>query len=927
MLTHPALAWEARYALTRIGTPDAYAAIGRQFDRLDPGELMRELEYAANVHALPVIERYLNSPDARVRRMMLDRLPEIFVPEAVALLPPLLADEDPSVRKSAREAALYVDRVLFWKSLTDLLPERVGASLFHVFRPTFFGAPLDRFLPLLRFVHGVGIVLSALLALALLLGRVRVVEPWRFDLFAAFLLLEGWVGDFLLLEFGRDPWLVIQLAAGCRLALLAGVLLQPREHLPNALAGRFERLLGASLWLLLPLLLVYTAPVLAAALRHAFHGAAWSLALLALFALVTVLVIEQWALRWSLLPRRAVSERRLSALIWIALSALLLIAMLAWSGHLRAQRAPRRRGLRARRRGAARVAAAGGAARPARQRADAATAAARAGRTLRRCRSRRTDRRAAAGGVVAVQAARGRLRAGDRRRGGAYGRLGRQGPRHAAGARGGAGRRGGGDTGDRAAGAGVDGGGAQRLRARRCLARRHRVAQHRLAAQARAAARAAARAGRAARVRRPGAAPWSRARGTGVAHRGRAAQRAGAARARMTAVRRLLLLALIVACGAAWSAQPRYTNDDAAQDVWLLENGLPETWTPALRRLLAPRRLERKAVASVLRRMDVLEGKDRVELGRALGTVTQDPRALAALAALAQDPDPAVARAASAALSRHAARMPSDPAAASRDAGGNARFSAREPDRQRSAQGPGERRSAQERDARRSATEQRRRAWLVAGALAGIVLGVTLFLLAFRLLMLKRFVRHLPPQKIRSAPAGLVAVQGTVEPHANRHTPHPYTGEICVVFDEIRHSFWVADDTGRILVEPQGAALLSEDGMLVPGERVLVVGTLRRSAPAGESAGAPRLARRDGSLTWFSRIVGWVVRVATGLFLGRNAARMMVLDARQCFWIWDDLDQRPFLAERETAGITAGLLFAGAWILVYVGAVLAPSAL
>ena len=334
LLTHPALAWEARYALIRIGTQDAYAAIARQFDRLDPQELMRELEYAANMNAVPLIERYLRSAAPNVRRMMLYKLPEIFVPEVAPLIAPLLADGDPSVRKAAREAALTMDRVLFWKGLTELLPERVGPSLFYAFRPTFFGAPLDHMLPPLRIVHGVGIALSALLALALMFGVVRVIEPYRFDLFAAFLLLEGFAGDFLLLEFGRDPWLLVQAATGCHLALLAGVLLQPREHLPGELAGRFERLMGASLWLLMPLLLVFTTPVLAAALRYAFHGAAWSLTLLALSALVTVLVVEQWALRWSLLPRRAASERRLAALIWIVLTILLVIAMLAWSDYL-----------------------------------------------------------------------------------------------------------------------------------------------------------------------------------------------------------------------------------------------------------------------------------------------------------------------------------------------------------------------------------------------------------------------------------------------------------------------------------------------------------------------------------------------------------------------------------------------------------------
>lgn len=230
-----------------------------------------------------------------------------------------------------------------------------------------------------------------------------------------------------------------------------------------------------------------------------------------------------------------------------------------------------------------------------------------------------------------------------------------------------------------------------------------------------------------------------------------------------------------------------------------------------------------------------------------------------------------------------------------------------------------------QRDAARTAPERSRRTWLVTGSLAGIVVGAMLFLLAFRLLMLKRLVQRLPVQKIRSAPAGLVAVQGRVETYRGQDTTHPLTGEKCVVFERTRCPFWVNDGIGRILVDPQGAELLSEDEMLVPGEQVLVVGTLQRSVPEGETSAQFSLARRDHDLTWFARIGGWVVRAATGVFLGRDAARMMFLDARQCFWIWDDLDERPFLAERETSGMTAGLLFAGAWILVFVAAILQPS--
>lgn len=565
--------------------------------------------------------------------------------------------------------------------------------------------------------------------------------------------------------------------------------------------------------------------------------------------------------------------------------------------------------------------------------------------------------------------------------------------------------------------------------------------------------------------------------------------------------RLVYLVVIFVLSAAAWGAAPGYRGDDAAQDIWLLENGSPETWVPAMRRLMAERFLHKKAVASVLRRMDALRGRDRIALCRALGTAWHDPRALDALLGLTRDPEAGVRRAARSTLAEQARHLPAglllrlavetgerqkeflrswqgrysdaealqrsrrkaattaqmkqlnaepafsvlaglaagaddvaktatealgllvdtrvedellrlaiagsqtallqlaergdarsfDPLVAWGRAGASrarndfdrkralesvghtfpALFLPRLIALYRAAADPSQKQEARwmieghvgsklldepaalqemrglagdpdeflrstavkvlgwerNRAAERSAPERARRAWLVAGSLAGIVLGVMIYLLAFRLLMLKRFVKHLPVQRIRSAPVGLVALQGKVQPHQDQQTMHPLTAEKCVVFEHTRFPFWVDDGTGRILVEPQGAALLSEDGMLVPGEQVLVAGMLQRGVPEGETSVQPYLARRDHELTWFARINGWVVRAVTGLFLGRDAARMMFLDQRQCFWIWDDLDERPFLAERETSGMTAGLLFAGAWILVFVGAVLVPPAL
>ena len=572
-------------------------------------------------------------------------------------------------------------------------------------------------------------------------------------------------------------------------------------------------------------------------------------------------------------------------------------------------------------------------------------------------------------------------------------------------------------------------------------------------------------------------------------------------------IRLVLLLALCLAGAAAPAAERRYSGDDAAQDVWLLENGAPETWVPAMRRLMGERHLPQLAVASVLRRMDALEGRDRVALCIALGTAIADPRAQAALLALAHDPADAVRGAAHATLAKRGSALAPETllALATEEGSERVRFlrawSTRygELNGVRSAPLTAARRAADasrrddaafaalsrmavdaDEQVARYATEalgllidtrvedllfergqagsiaamwqlayrgdarafeplvnrthvqaqgakrdwDRRKAWerlghnlpalflprlvalyrgagdaarkegaqltikghlglglladpvalreiralagdpddflrstarkvlqwernrqteraapkllrdhLLAGAAAaGIAVGLLIFLLAFRLLMLKRFVHGLPTQKIRSVPPGLVALKGEVRLHAEAYALHPFTGERCVIHEGERLPFWLQDDTGRVLVDPQGAALLSEDGVVLPGERVLVVGTFRKlaapsaegteTADGDESGTQPSMMRHDCELTWFTRAGGWLVRALTRVTLGRNAARMMFLDARQCFWIWDDLDERPFQAQREASAMTSGALFAGAWLLVIIGAIL-----
>jgi hypothetical protein len=110
--------------------------------------------------------------------------------------------------------------------------------------------------------------------------------------------------------------------------------------------------------------------------------------------------------------------------------------------------------------------------------------------------------------------------------------------------------------------------------------------------------------------------------------------------------------------------------------------------------------------------------------------------------------------------------------------------------------------------------------WAVVGAGAGIYL----FYRGFRLLQRKRLIMNTPSSKIRSASMGLVEVSGlAVGPYT---LPAPVTGVPCYFYrtiawqwkqngkssswvkaaDESMHvPFYLDDNTGRVLVDPQGA--------------------------------------------------------------------------------------------------------------------------
>jgi len=115
---------------------------------------------------------------------------------------------------------------------------------------------------------------------------------------------------------------------------------------------------------------------------------------------------------------------------------------------------------------------------------------------------------------------------------------------------------------------------------------------------------------------------------------------------------------------------------------------------------------------------------------------------------------------------------------------------------------------------------------LIAVALVGACAGVYLFYRGFRLLQRKRLIQDTPASKVRSAAMGLVELNGLATGPYTMNSP--VTGMPCYYYrttawqwqrrgknsewvqvaDECCHvPFYLDDNTGRVLVDPQGAEL------------------------------------------------------------------------------------------------------------------------
>jgi len=307
LLADPWLAPAAQDALARSGSRDAWLAIWRHLpaDRAwlyDDG--LFHVAYRFGEVALPEIGAQLRSPEAKVRLQTLQMLPRLYIPEARQLVEPMLHDGNAEVAAAAQDALLELDKVALFRSFTEALPSKFGRLTWENFRPDWlfmdftYEEGFESVWSLFAWLHLAGLLLSLLLGWALLIDALRIFEPYRFNLFILFLLAEGFVGDLLFCNHWPLPAAKgYLLATATHLLLLIGYLAHRREVVPGELRGRMERLGGASLWLLLPLLLLGT-PIYGEALRLFLRDWNGFFLLCLLLTLLAALVLEQ-----ALLPR------------------------------------------------------------------------------------------------------------------------------------------------------------------------------------------------------------------------------------------------------------------------------------------------------------------------------------------------------------------------------------------------------------------------------------------------------------------------------------------------------------------------------------------------------------------------------------------------------------------------------------------------
>ena len=325
LLDYRPLAWDANYALARIASEEAIELLAERMRRYPPRWVMDNLEYSG-AGGLRIFEEYLRSPEPEVRRAALYKLEELDMIEAIPALESVQADPDPRTRELAEGVLFRADLLLLGKSFREWLAEKTGKPAGHARLPDRKG--VSSALSALAFLNWIGLGISLVMGLFMLAGWLRAFEPYKFALVIQFLLVSGMVFDFFLVSEAH----LYRWATAGRLLLLLGLLFLRDDPLPGRTRGRIERLAVRSLWVLVPLLMIFGIPIFAEALRLSlrdFDFMKWNLVLL---SVLTVLILEQAVMPWDLFPRGSRIERALTFCFSTAVVVIFAGAVWQWIG-------------------------------------------------------------------------------------------------------------------------------------------------------------------------------------------------------------------------------------------------------------------------------------------------------------------------------------------------------------------------------------------------------------------------------------------------------------------------------------------------------------------------------------------------------------------------------------------------------------------
>ena len=405
-------------------------------------------------------------------------------------------------------------------------------------------------------------------------------------------------------------------------------------------------------------------------------------------------------------------------------------------------------------------------------------------------------------------------------------------------------------------------------------------------------------------------------------------------------VRRRLIILIVVLVWTVFTVPLPAEERDPGDFVRILEEGPREEWDAAARQLVHYSEkydrysIDARSLGSLLRRWEVLSWQTRELIAKGMRSLarTNTPETVAVFARLLADPKPRIQRQTFEILMKRgtyatvralAGYVPESSKDRKRLRQHLARVNEKEEGKKTATQRSG---ALIERSAGVRAQEQPQYG-LAAALIAAGALGIFILSWSFRMLQLQRLLHHLAPAKARTVTLGLTSLRGEVQPYKGRLLTHPVTKEACVYYTGAegqgsKSRFWLVDDTGRVLVDPRGVVLISEDQTLVPGERVHILGTAGRISKDGMTHIV--VGRGMDERMLIERLLLLPVRVLFGVLgASERIAATLFTRPEASFWIWDDLHQAPMTIQRDLTMVFVSMLAAAGWITLFVAAAIA----